>query len=934
MSTPRFSFATRALCALAACLCLTPGHAHAQLLPGARAHRVLIQGLPRNAAAVVEVDASALDAAAAETGKFVMQGVPLAFDGSANLRLQRLHVTTPTTRFVVGQAGRPDRELDFDPSSVRMFRGDVEGYSGSKVFIAISPWGSNGLVDLGHGRPRYVFSSYAPGGAPMPAGFLTVTRAPAGGEPNPDMHCTVIETRPVVTPGAPDASPVKGLRQVQLALETDFDFYNLFGSLPATSAYIVTLYGLVSDVFMSNINTRIDLTYVRLWDTPTLPFTPGLGNFRTYWNANMSAVPRDVAQMSSGRADLPGGSAYLSSLCNNNAYSFCGNATGFMFRPDPPYFYNYDPHVTTHELGHNFGTHHTDTYGLDNCNIIGVTPQRGTIMSYCNQTVSGGMAVIELSFHKVTQDKMLGYVPTAACVVFDCNQNGIADGVDIAAGTSPDTNNNGIPDECEDCNGNGVLDPLDISSGTSLDQNSNGIPDECEPDCNNNGVPDDRDILLGISLDVHGDRIPDECEADCNNNGTSDYTELMANMPLDKNRDRALDACEDCDNDGVPDHVELEGAYNAFVTSMMTDGAVREYHSVVGVLMNKSAAGQVTEGQDLIVTPTRRVLVSSALNNRVVEFDRNGAFVGVLVPAGSGGLSYPTGLLLTPTGDLLVASRDTNSVLRYNATTGAFLGAFVTPGSGGLTAPFGLAFGPGGDLFVTSGTNRVLRYSGTTGSFISIFVAAGAGGLSMPRGLVFKPTDGNLLVCSFGTNRVLEYNGTTGAYIKNWAITGVNFFGPWGIRIAPNGQVFVSQNLQADTHVTKPRISEFSIVNGRWLRGYIVGNDSDLTTPTGFDFMPGKGTDCNRNTVPDNCDIASGTSQDHNSNGIPDECECYANCNGDYTPTGQSILNLADFGCFQTKFASQHPYADCNGDGLFNLGDFGCFQTKFALGCP
>jgi hypothetical protein len=27
-------------------------------------------------------------------------------------------------------------------------------------------------------------------------------------------------------------------------------------------------------------------------------------------------------------------------------------------------------------------------------------------------------------------------------------------------------------------------------------------------------------------------------------------------------------------------------------------------------------------------------------------------------------------------------------------------------------------------------------------------------------------------------------------------------------------------------------------------------------------------------------------------------------------------------------------YADCNGDGVLGLADFGCFQTKFALGCP
>ncbi len=55
---------------------------------------------------------------------------------------------------------------------------------------------------------------------------------------------------------------------------------------------------------------------------------------------------------------------------------------------------------------------------------------------------------------------------------------------------------------------------------------------------------------------------------------------------------------------------------------------------------------------------------------------------------------------------------------------------------------------------------------------------------------------------------------------------------------------------------------------------------------------------------------------------------CYADCNGD------TLLNLADFGCFQTKFVLGSIYADCNGDGLLNLADFGCFQTKFAVGCP
>jgi hypothetical protein len=84
-----------------------------------------------------------------------------------------------------------------------------------------------------------------------------------------------------------------------------------------------------------------------------------------------------------------------------------------------------------------------------------------------------------------------------------------------------------------------------------------------------------------------------------------------------------------------------------------------------------------------------------------------GAFLGTLVPAGSGGLANPNGIVFgpDPSGngktDLYVASSalhdfkaqpGTSEVLRYDGTTGAFLGAFVTPGSGGLRFPTFLTF--------------------------------------------------------------------------------------------------------------------------------------------------------------------------------------------------------------------------------------------------
>ena len=55
---------------------------------------------------------------------------------------------------------------------------------------------------------------------------------------------------------------------------------------------------------------------------------------------------------------------------------------------------------------------------------------------------------------------------------------------------------------------------------------------------------------------------------------------------------------------------------------------------------------------------------------------------------------------------------------------------------------------------------------------------------------------------------------------------------------------------------------------------------------------------------------------------------CYPDC------TGDAALTVADFGCFQTRFAAGDPYADCTGDGALTVSDFGCFQTSFVSGCP
>ncbi|MEM7586661.1 MAG: hypothetical protein AAF560_24950, partial [Acidobacteriota bacterium] len=73
-------------------------------------------------------------------------------------------------------------------------------------------------------------------------------------------------------------------------------------------------------------------------------------------------------------------------------------------------------------------------------------------------------------------------------------------------------------------------------------------------------------------------------------------------------------------------------------------------------------------------------------------------------------------------------------------------------------------------------------------------------------------------------------------------------------------------------HLTNARIYHFDAATGFLLRAYVLGVNSGVEHPTGFDFVPGEATDCNLNLIPDSCDIADGTEQDVDGDGIPDSC--------------------------------------------------------------
>lgn len=76
-----------------------------------------------------------------------------------------------------------------------------------------------------------------------------------------------------------------------------------------------------------------------------------------------------------------------------------------------------------------------------------------------------------------------------------------------------------------------------------------------------------------------------------------------------------------------------------------------------------------------------------------------------------------------PDGRLYVTD-ETNKVHYFNANTGAYLGLFVAAGSGGLSRGRSLTFGPDANLYVSDeGNNRVLKFDGVTGASLGVFAS-------------------------------------------------------------------------------------------------------------------------------------------------------------------------------------------------------------------
>ena len=349
---------------------------------------------------------------------FPLRGLPLPGNRSVDLELRPVEAMASTARALVIGA---DGTLSLLTPSVRCFSGTVAG--GGSVFLGVTAGEMNGyltyageLYYLSAGevkRPgRAVVASAAlvsRGGGGVSCGASTVSRA---------IDDQAVPRMPI---GERLIAPV--LRYADIFVEADNEYRLRFASDLECLDYTVTLYTAASEVYRRDLGVRLVIPdgYLRIWNrTPPWGAITGfasLDNFYTWWQSGANAlasIPRAAVQALS--YPVFGGTARgTTGLCSTvRAYELASCNGRFPYPLRHTDRDNWDLFVVCHELGHTFGSVHSQDYNPPIQCVDGSGPDSGTIMSYCHTTY--GMAKVGMRFHLREQQRIRSQLTTPKCL--------------------------------------------------------------------------------------------------------------------------------------------------------------------------------------------------------------------------------------------------------------------------------------------------------------------------------------------------------------------------------------------------------------------------------------------------------------------------------------------------------------------------------------
>jgi len=346
---------------------------------------------------------------------------PLGPERNVTLLLRRFDVMEPTGVAVIG---RSSGDVPFALEKHLIFSGSVDGIAGSYVYLAIFRGFAVGYIDLpapGDISQRYII---APDNTDtlLPATTIVCDARALPPSDRGHIDCTTesmpdyqervdkvfrdINDRFNLKIDSRDREQLASKTlAVQIAVECDISYFRMRNyNLSQAANYALIVLGASSAIYRRDVNVVLQVPYLRIW-TEAGPY-PGPGQtdlltqLQRHWIMNMREIQRDVTIMFTIGG---GGVAFQDATCNGNGIAVMGLESGTNF-PDIGYLWETD--VTSHELGHSFGSPHTHSCSwappIDSCYRAEgdcfsevIYDRSGSIMSYCHTTI----ARTQLYFH-------------------------------------------------------------------------------------------------------------------------------------------------------------------------------------------------------------------------------------------------------------------------------------------------------------------------------------------------------------------------------------------------------------------------------------------------------------------------------------------------------------------------------------------------------
>ncbi len=389
----------------------------------------------------IAIDPARLDELATLT-RATLAGFPVPGLGEVTLDLHRIPLPIASDAILRVDGVDVPGGLKAALGDLSVWSGSVLELPGSRAFIALSSEGARGFLELPFETDRLVHiiteNAQASGGAALVCRVVRAPELAALGIEEPAIFCGGERQVPGATQSMPSGTqnfgaPASGALTTpdcRVAIETDFQYYQRFGTTLGATTYVTQLMAAISDQYFTDVQTTLSIAYLGLYSAAGDPWTSQdsggtssnlLDEFQQRWTTNGWPVSANLAHFVSG-ANLGGGVAYVNVLCNQSfGFGVSGNISGAINWGSwngAPGNLTWDFVVVAHEIGHNFGSQHTHSFcpPLDQCytNCTATTVcSQGTIMSYCH--TCGGMDNIDLEFHPVCANVMRQSV-NASCL--------------------------------------------------------------------------------------------------------------------------------------------------------------------------------------------------------------------------------------------------------------------------------------------------------------------------------------------------------------------------------------------------------------------------------------------------------------------------------------------------------------------------------------